>query len=1022
MVSVALDRELHREVALKVIQPERADDQQSRDRFVLEAEITGRLEHPGIVPVYSLGCDDFGRPFYAMRFVRGDTFKEAIDRFHAAESTPGQSPGPRERALEFRRLLGRFLDLCNIVRYAHSRGVIHRDLKPANVLLGPFGETLVVDWGLAKVVGRDGPTAGAAEGTLQPNLGSGRSETVAGAAIGTPAYMSPEQAEGQIDRIGPASDVYSLGATLYYLLTGKPPVGEGDAAELLRRVRCGDFPRPRQVQGRVPPALEAVCLKAMATRIEDRYGSARALAAEIERWLADDPVSAHRDSLATRLTRWGRRHRTLAVGIGALLVTAVAALAISTALISREQAATERQRAHAVAAGESLRREDYFHRIALAHRELSADNLDGALKLLDACPEDLRQWEWDYLKRLCRIEPVILRGTAEVYGVAFHPGGGQVAAACADGTVKIFDIASGKVAHTLRGHEAYVTSVAFSPDGRYVASASADRTVRLWDLTTERQVFQRPGHVGDEVGMACAVAFSPDGRHLVAGGEDGFATVWDVADGREVHRLPDQHENTAVCAAFSPDGRLLVTGSWSGALRTWDAQTGQLLRKKSGHDYRITAVAFSPDGLWMATSSLDRTIKVWDAATGEFLRTLGGHAGIISGLAFSRDGRRLFSGGAEDKIIKVWDPLTGREVLNLRGPALFCHCLAPSTDGRLAAGSADGTVQIWDATPLKGDEGRVVLTREHDEEVWSVAYSGDGRYLASGTWRGAVQLWDARTDAWLRTLRGPQDTRVAQGVAFSPDGERLAATAVSPNRIAVVKVWATATGREDLDEIREPTSGRFWVTFDPTGRYLIREGPGYAVQVRDGKSGKVVGIVGRHERAIWGSAFSPDGRRLATASNDYTVRVWAWDPAHLGPQPEPEPKPELKLDVRVRGFGNRVVFSPDGRNLATGGEGHTVTVWDAKDGKPREILRGHTGDVWALAFSPDGRWLASAGEDTTVRIWDAKSWQLQHTFRGHTKLIMSLAFSPDGRRLASGSRDRTMKIWDTTWWAETTDR
>jgi WD40 repeat protein len=277
-----------------------------------------------------------------------------------------------------------------------------------------------------------------------------------------------------------------------------------------------------------------------------------------------------------------------------------------------------------------------------------------------------------------------------------------------------------------------------------------------------------------------------------------------------------------------------------------------------------------------------------------------------------------------------------------------------------------------------------------------------------------VQLWDARTDALLRTLRGPQDILATFGVAFSPDGERLAAAAVSRNRIAVVKVWATATGREDLDEIREHRSVPFLVTFDPTGRYLIREGPGYAVQVRDGQSGKELGIVGRHERQIWGSAFSPDGRRLATASNNYTVRVWAWDPAHLGRPREPE----LKLDVRVQGFGNRVAFSPDGRHLATGGEGHTVQVWDTKDGQAREILRGHTGDVFALAFSPDGRWLASAREDTTVRLWDAKSWQLRHTFRGHIGFIMSLAVSPDSRRLASGSRDHTMKIWDTTRWAE----
>jgi DNA-binding beta-propeller fold protein YncE len=206
----------------------------------------------------------------------------------------------------------------------------------------------------------------------------------------------------------------------------------------------------------------------------------------------------------------------------------------------------------------------------------------------------------------------------------------------------------------------------------------------------------------------------------------------------------------------------------------------------------------------------------------------------------------------------------------------------------------------------------------------------------------------------------------------------------------------------------------FFVTFDPTGCYLIREGPEHTVQVRDAQTGKVVGVVGRHQGQVWGMAFSPGGRRLATASNDGTVRVWAWDPARLGQRQEPELKP---LSVHVQGFGNRVAFSPDGRHLVTGGEGSTVKIWDAKTGEERRApLRGHTGDVYAVAFSPDGRWLATAGEDTTVRLWDAKSWELRRTLRGHTGIVGTLAFSRDSRSLASGSRDRTLKVWDATLW------
>jgi serine/threonine-protein kinase len=277
-ISVALDSELNREVALKELRPERADDPDSRTRFLLEAEITGRLEHPGVVPVYGLGCDAEGRPFYAMRFVKGQSLKEAIERFHVGEKSDGRDP--RQWNLALRQLLNRFVAMCNVMAYAHSRGVIHRDLKPANILLGPYGETLVVDWGLAKVVGRGEVVArsGAAEATLQPASGTGSSETLPGTALGTPAYMSPEQAEGRLEQVGPKSDIYSLGATLFCLLTGKPPIDESDVGAALGRVQRGEFPPPRAVRPNIPRGLEAICLKALALKPEERYPSAPALA------------------------------------------------------------------------------------------------------------------------------------------------------------------------------------------------------------------------------------------------------------------------------------------------------------------------------------------------------------------------------------------------------------------------------------------------------------------------------------------------------------------------------------------------------------------------------------------------------------------------------------------------------------------------------------------------------------------------------------------------------------------------
>jgi tetratricopeptide (TPR) repeat protein/tRNA A-37 threonylcarbamoyl transferase component Bud32 len=320
VVFVALDEELQREVALKELQVERADDQANRARFLLEAEVTGKLEHPGIVPIYGLGSYDDGRPFYAMRFVKGDSLKDAIDRFH--RQAP---PDPGRRAVELRELLGRFLDVCDAVAYAHSRGVLHRDLKPGNVMLGRYGETLVVDWGLAKVLGDQDDQSWSADGPVTTS-GNESTRTLQGRFKGTPQYASPEQAAGRLDLLGPASDVYSLGATLYCLLTGKapfPPCAAEDLGPLLRKVAQGSFPPPRQVQPDVPLPLEAICLKAMSLRREDRYATPAALAQDVRQWLAGEPVTAWPEPLAVKAGRWVRKHQALAASTAAALVVAL---------------------------------------------------------------------------------------------------------------------------------------------------------------------------------------------------------------------------------------------------------------------------------------------------------------------------------------------------------------------------------------------------------------------------------------------------------------------------------------------------------------------------------------------------------------------------------------------------------------------------------------------------------------------------------------------------------------------------
>jgi serine/threonine-protein kinase len=421
-VSVAYDVELDREVALKEIQARFAGQPANVSRFLLEAKVTGSLEHPGIVPVYGLGAYSDGRPYYAMRFVRGDNLKDAIARFHKDEAR--MQPG--DRILGLRHLLGRFLDVCNALEYAHSRGVLHRDLKPGNILLGKYGETLVVDWGLAKVLNRAEEEN--TEGLLPNPLGDDSALTQAGTTLGTPAYMSPEQAAGRVDLMGPRSDVYSLGATLYTLLTGQAPFTAEDRVELRHKVQRGDFPRPRERKRGVAPPLEAVCLKAMALKPEDRYASPHELAADLERWLADEPVSCHREPWAARLSRWGRKHRPIVAAAVVLLLTVVVALSVSAVLIRREQKWTEearqeeaRQRVRAEENGE--RAQENFRKARKAVDEYltyvsESKLLDSPLPGLQPLRKDLLEGALKYYEEFARQyqnDPTLRADLAQAY-------------------------------------------------------------------------------------------------------------------------------------------------------------------------------------------------------------------------------------------------------------------------------------------------------------------------------------------------------------------------------------------------------------------------------------------------------------------------------------------------------------------------------------------------------------------------------------------------------------------------------
>jgi WD40 repeat protein/serine/threonine protein kinase len=1050
VVSVAFDAELQREVALKQIKSESADDADSRARFLLEAEVTGRLEHPGIVPVYGLGFDAQGRPYYAMRFVRGITLDDAIARFHEADSDPMRRRDPRERALELRQLLGRFVSVCHTMAYAHSRGVLHRDLKPANVLLGPYNETLIVDWGLAKVLGRaESPIAPVPEVAIAPGgkkrakgpsrvmppLGySSSTDTVAGAAFGTPAFMSPEQAEGDLEKLGPASDVYSLGAMLYTLVVGKPAFEYAwcEVTTLIARVKNGEFPPPRKVNPGVPRPLEAICLKAMARLPDQRYAGAEELAGEIESWLADEPVAAHREPRWSRLARWGRRHRPLVTGAGVLLVAAVVGLTLGLVLLGRAQRETEAQRRVAVRErevatflsaessqrAEALRRRDYINRVNLAYRESEDDNAALSDQYLYGCPSSLRNWEWSHVHRIGHVElETFVTGDPsqrfDIWSLAFSPDGKRIASGAGPwfqarsgptAGLVVRDVETGREIFARRGEPGAVQAVAYSLDGKSLIAATGTTEAVTGAVLTchDPATGQVRWRLSEQDTNILGLAISPDGKTLLCGCGGfnnydgvGYARLRDAATGKEVgDKIPGGPGGVAA-VAFSPDGKQVALAN-RGLVDVWDLATRSPAFQLSGHRDFVYAVTFSPDGKWVASGGWDQTIRLWDRATGRPARTMLGHRGFVRGLSFRPDSRQLIS-GSEDKSVRLWDVASGREIAAFHGHTGFVHCVAFSPGGvQAASGSLDGTIKLW---PAAAPDPHVHF-RNGSGWVGTVAFHPGGRRVATAH-NGSVRVWDPRTGEELWRIIGPRGLLGRIGLTFSPDGKVLVATAPG----GAINLRDSETGRlvRELDRSASPVVD---AALSPDGTILATAGNDGAVTLRDMASGDVLRTISGHPGGLGGLVFSPDGRRLATSGEDRNVRVWE---TATGSE-------LLTLSGHKTGVKD-VAFSPDGRQIASvGGQyrgtpASEVLIWDATSGNLVHKLEGHTSLVTAVAYFPDGRRLATASDDRTVKLWDPETGEDVFTLRGHTSGVVSLAISKDGRQIASGSIDCSARIW-----------